>query len=66
MMSNKGKYKVLHLGRSNLKKQNRKRDDQLEKGSAEKHLGVLMGSKQDHKPAGYPCSREGQKHLVLH
>lgn len=66
MKSSKGKYKVLHIGRNNPKHQNRMRDDQLEGDSAAKHLGVLMGSKQDHKSAVYLCSREGQKHLVLH
>lgn len=45
MKSNKRKYKVLHLGRNNPKHQNRMRDDQLERGFAEKHLGVLVGSK---------------------
>lgn len=45
MRFNKGKCRVLHVGRNNPKSQHHLRGDPLESSSAEKHLGVLVGGK---------------------
>lgn len=45
MKFNKGKYRVLHLGRQNLKYQHRLGAALLERSSPEKDLGVLVDDK---------------------
>ncbi|KAJ7424196.1 hypothetical protein BTVI_07374 [Pitangus sulphuratus] len=42
---NRGKYGVLHLGRSNVRHQHRLGADLLENSSVEKDLGVLVNNK---------------------
>ncbi|PKU27731.1 rna-directed dna polymerase from mobile element jockey-like [Limosa lapponica baueri] len=58
MNFNKGKPKVLHLGRNNSMHQYRLGADLLESTSEEKDLRVLV----DNKMTMCPCGQEGQWH----
>jgi len=60
MKFNKGKCRVLHLGRNNPMHQYRLGADLLGSSSAERNLEVLVDDQVDHKPAVCPCFQEGQ------
>ena len=45
MRFNKGKCKVLHLGKNNLMHQHRLGTDLLEMSSADKNLGILVDNR---------------------
>jgi len=62
MKFNKGKCRVLHLGRNSPMHQYRLGVDLLESSSAERDLGVLV----DHDPAVCPCCHEDQWHPGVH
>ncbi|KAK4832611.1 hypothetical protein QYF61_024592 [Mycteria americana] len=58
MRFNKGKCKVLHLGRNNLMHQCMLGATQLEDILAEKALGILVETKLNIKPTMCPCCKE--------
>ena len=66
MKFNKGKCRVLHLGRNNPKHQYRLGADLLESSSAEKDLGVLMDRKLTIIQPMCPCGQEGQCYSGVH
>jgi len=66
MKFNKGKCRVLHLGRNNPMHQYRLGVDLLESSSADRDLGVLMDDQVDHEPAVCSCCQEGQCDPGMH
>ncbi|KAK4806791.1 hypothetical protein QYF61_005587 [Mycteria americana] len=61
MKFNKGKGKVLPLGRNNPRHQYMLGATQLECSSAEKDLGGPDGHQVEHEPATCPCHKEGKR-----
>ncbi|KAK4806805.1 LOW QUALITY PROTEIN: hypothetical protein QYF61_005601, partial [Mycteria americana] len=64
MKFNKGKGKVLPLGRNNPRHQYMLGATQLECSSAEKDLGGPDGHQVEHEPATCPCHKEGKRRSV--
>ena len=62
---NKGKCKVLHLGRNNCIHQNRLEADLLERSSAERPE-CSGGQQVGHEPAVCPCGQESQWYAGVH
>jgi len=66
MKLNKGKCRVLHLGRNNPMHQYRLGADLLESSSAERDLGSAGGRQVDHEPAVSPYCQEGKWYPEVH
>jgi len=65
MKFNKGKCRILHLGRNNSMHQYRLGGYLLESSSAERDLGVLVDN-LSHEPAVCPGYQEGQWYPGVH
>ncbi|PKU36058.1 hypothetical protein llap_13637 [Limosa lapponica baueri] len=66
MKFNKGKCRVLHLGRDNPGTTLQVGADLLQSSSAERDLEVLVDNRIDHEPAMCPCGQQGQWHPGVH
>lgn len=59
------RFRILHLGRNNLKCHYRLRTDVLENSSVEKDLGLLVDDKLT-MSWQHPCGQEGQWYPGMH